>query len=109
MGFFENFLFKGLAHLPESFFVGHFWSLAVEEHFYILLSLFLFFVKKRRLFWLAAVTLVQFAVNHYAQKHNLYDGMVTGRRTYWQLRFLTLPAAMAVALQFGRVREFVRR
>jgi peptidoglycan/LPS O-acetylase OafA/YrhL len=109
VGFFENFLFKGISHIPESFFVGHFWSLAVEEHFYILLSLFLFFVHKRRVVWLAAATFVLFAINHYAQIHGLYDGMATGRRTYWQLQNLTLPATMAVALQFGPVREFVRK
>lgn len=109
VGFFENFLYKGLPHLPECFFVGHFWSLAVEEHFYVLLSLFLFFVRRRRVFWLGAVTFVLFAINHYAQTRDLYDPLVTGRRTYWELMYLTLPATMALALQFEWVGDLVRK
>lgn len=48
---YENFLWHNLdrAHVvPASYLVGHFWTLAVEEHFYLLISLFFFAVKRRR-------------------------------------------------------------
>jgi len=41
LGMYENFIYEGTQNDYHGFFVGHFWSLAVEEHFYILLSVFL--------------------------------------------------------------------
>jgi peptidoglycan/LPS O-acetylase OafA/YrhL len=103
---YENFLWKGYGDIPISFFVGHFWSLAVEEHFYILLSLFLLAVRRFRLalllsFWLALRIAEKIAVHMHIT--------MADRRTYWQLVYLVLPAAVAVALRIPQVRVFFVR
>lgn len=51
---YENFVWHP-STVPFSLYEGHFWSLAVEEHFYILLSVILFFVLRRRLAWMIAL------------------------------------------------------
>jgi peptidoglycan/LPS O-acetylase OafA/YrhL len=47
--FYENFLWKGLASLSACYFVGHFWSLAVEEHFYLFWPLVVWLCPRRTL------------------------------------------------------------
>lgn len=102
--FYENFVWKGFAFLSASYFVGHFWSLAVEEHFYILLSLLIITVRRYRLRALLLLWFILEVIQHIAGRHGLITE-ITERRTYWQLPFLLLPSAFAVALQ----REAVRR
>lgn len=102
--FYENFLWKGLAFLSAGLFVGHFWSLAVEEHFYILLSLLMLSIRRYRLQALLLAWFLLSLLQHIAAKRGIVTE-ITERRTYWQLPFLLLPSAFAVALQ----REAVRR
>jgi peptidoglycan/LPS O-acetylase OafA/YrhL len=102
--FYENFLWKGLAFIPACYFVGHFWSLAVEEHFYILLSLLMLSVRRWRLQVLLSAWFVLLVLQHIAAKHGILTD-VSERRTYWQLPFLLLPSAFAVALQRQTVRH----
>lgn len=53
---------------------NHFWSLSIEEHFYLLLPLFLVLVKRRRIQWLPGVQ-------------------------FWQIRYLWL--LLIAALSYG--------
>ena len=54
--FFSNYQAKvNLTNVHEGALTGPFWTLAVEEHFYLLLSLFLFFVLKYRVRLLAVL------------------------------------------------------
>jgi len=108
MFMFENFAWRPAA-LPIAFFQGHFWTLAVEEHFYILLSLLLLFVRRFRLLVLTSAWIVLFAVTKFAFTHGYSDPAIFGRRTYWQLDYLVLAAAVAVALQRPRVKQLATR
>lgn len=95
--------------LSEQYFTGHFWTLAVEEHFYILLSAFLFFCKRRRMLWLGVGLAALIAVQQIAKVRGLYWPEVSLRRTYWQIQFLLLPALLAMVLRLQRTRDLVAR
>ena len=105
---YNNFLFHPWA--PASL-VGHFWTLSVEEHFYILLSITLFLVKKRRLLVMSLMWLVMVVVarSDYPIAHGWWNIQVASRDTQWQIYMLWLAAVLAVLLQFPAVKEFVRR
>jgi len=99
---YQNFLYRpDLVTEMQSFFTGHFWTLAVEEHFYLLISLALFFVKKRRLpFFIGVFLLVKIA--HKIGIHYAPDALI--RRTYWQIQLLLLPSIAALLLREPQVR-----
>ncbi|HZL25292.1 MAG TPA: acyltransferase [Acidobacteriaceae bacterium] len=109
MFMFENFVWHP-AVAPVAFFEGHFWTLAVEEHFYVLLSLFLLFVRRFRLSVLATAWVVFFVIEKIGSAHGFFNPELTGRRTYWQIDFLILAATAATALQQQpKVREWALR
>lgn len=105
---YENFLWKGEVCVPHSFFVGHFWTLAVEEHFYILLSIIMLSFRRYRIVAILSIYLVLMAAQRYAQHHGHFSEPGF-RRTYWQLQFLLFPAALAIVLQRHRVRQWAVR
>jgi peptidoglycan/LPS O-acetylase OafA/YrhL len=108
LGMYENFLYAGTAYDYQGFFVGHFWTLAVEEHFYILLSLFLLLVKRNRLAMLVWIFIGLMAFRVYAGMHgHLSDA--TSRRTYYQLPPLIYGACFAVALRGQNFRLWAER
>ena len=88
---------------------AHFWSLSVEEHFYLLLPAFLCFVRKGRgllLLSLAAINLVwRFFV--LAHSHEANFQIIT--RTDVCLHMLLLPAAIAVFLRGAQFRHWATR
>ena len=108
---YQNYLFHALrpAEISAGFFTGHFWTLAVEEHFYILLSLFLFFVRRRRAAALVGVIAALLLLQKLATSHGYFSDDVSNRRTFWQLQFLLIPALFAILLQRLRVRRAVDR
>ncbi len=104
---YENFLYRDdLANWTYGFFTGHFWTLAVEEHFYLLVSLALFFVRRHRLrtFLIALIALkaVQFVLQHHTPEPLL-------RRTYWQAQVLLWPTTAAIALRRADIRAWAER
>jgi peptidoglycan/LPS O-acetylase OafA/YrhL len=90
--------------------VGHFWSLAVEEHFYLLLSLLLLLVKRNRAIVLA---LLYFAF--WLPLHLNYPPQSTcrpdfsPRETQWNLQYLLLASLAAVLLQRPAVIVLAKR
>src|SRR5699024_866566 len=61
-------------YLPLSFplrdwYTAHFWSLAVEEHFYLFLPLLLSFVRRKRGFILLACALASTAWGYWVSRH----------------------------------------
>ena len=108
LGMYENFIYNGSAHDYQGFFVGHFWTLAVEEHFYILLSLFLLLVKRYRLAALVGIFVGLMALRMYAESHG-YLNEVTVRRTYYELPGLVYGACFAVALRIDSFRLWAER
>jgi peptidoglycan/LPS O-acetylase OafA/YrhL len=81
-------------------YTGHFWTLAVEEHFYILLSLTLLLVKKYRTTALAVLFLGFTALTTltYGVRHGWYDPQLWPRSTQWQLGPLLLASLVALLL-----------
>ena len=104
---FENFAYRGFPLDARSFFSGHFWTLAVEEHFYILLSLFLFLMRKYRLAALVTVYVILVIAQLCVIGNDKFPPIVQ-RRTYWQLHYLVFPAAFAVALRKPWVQNWAR-
>ena len=105
---YQNFAYRGLPLDARSFFSGHFWTLAVEEHFYILLSLLLFVVRKYRLALFLTLYVGSLMAGVYAVRHGYYPEIVH-RRTYWNLHFLLFPAAFAIALRKISVLDYIER
>lgn len=104
---FENFLYRdNLANWTYGYFTGHFWTLAVEEHFYLLISLAMFFFRRHRLrnFAIALVVLkfVQFLLQHHTPDPLL-------RRTYWQAQVLLWPTTVAIGLRTPAIRAWAQR
>jgi len=108
LGMYENFIYQGYVYDYQGFFVGHFWTLAVEEHFYILLSLFLLLVKRYRLAALVIIFVGLMALRMYPGNHG-YLNDVTGRRTYYRLPGLVYGACFAAALRIDSFRRWAER
>ena len=91
--------------------VNHFWTLAVEEHFYILLALLMVWVKRRRVLTLALLYAAFTApvVFSYGMRRGWYDPGIHPRSTQWQLFPLLLAALVAVLLRKPGVTQWVRR
>jgi peptidoglycan/LPS O-acetylase OafA/YrhL len=101
--FFRNY---ALAALPPAYwFTGHFWSLAIEEHFYLLLPGILVFFPKRRARVLGALALVIAAWRFWLQHFTNVD---VGYRTDTSLDALLIPALLAIAASSDRCAPFLR-
>lgn len=106
---YTNFLSRASDGSAAGYFTGHFWTLAVEEHFYILLSLFLFLVKRWRIAVLGTLILVTLGLQRYAAARGLYVFEISSRRTYWIIQFLLLPALLALVLRRTTLRNLAFR
>lgn len=106
---YNNFLWHADGPAAGASFVGHFWTLAVEEHFYLLLSLLLFRFRRHRIAlfatFIAALMLGQKIAAHLGH----FDVFVSSRRTYWVLQFLLFPALVALLLRLPTVRAAAQR
>jgi len=103
---YQNFLWHGSRMhqmLQGGWFTGHFWTLAVEEHFYILLSLFLFFCRRHRIAVLGFTLLCFMAWQHWAKDHHYFSLDHSERRTYWALPYLLFPALCAMLLRVPEI------
>ena len=107
---YQNYLFHAADTTGRWFLTGHFWTLSVEEHFYLLLSLLLFWCRRCRVRVFVVVIAVDllwcWAVPRYLQ---LYDSMNRARYTEFTIQFLLVPAIFALLLQRPRFRAFMVR
>ena len=107
---YQNYLF----HLSDTtgrwYLTGHFWTLSVEEHFYLLLSLLLFWFRRARVRIFTAVVVTVWlwcrVATHFLTIYNPAD---SGRYTEFVLRYLLVPAIVALLLRRPGVREFAVR
>lgn len=90
-------------------FLGHFWTLAVEEHFYILLSLFLFLFRERRILLLSSILVTLLAGQTHGMTHGEYSPILSPRRTYWIIQFLLVPALIALVARVQKVQPLLAR
>ncbi len=81
---------------PAAWYTGHFWTLAVEEHFYLLLPGLLVLFKRGRVWMLAG--LILFFTVWQAVWHNGWP-----QRTDLRIDALLIPALLAVILRSPRV------
>lgn len=102
---YQNYLYNANDTSTSWLLTGHFWTLAVEEHFYILLSLFFLFCRRRRALYMAAIFVLFKAAQHWARGHNLYVEATSLRQTFWQIHFLVFPALLALLLRDRRIRD----
>lgn len=109
---FENFLWHNLHTdivVPASYLVGHFWTLAVEEHFYLFISLFFFFVRRSRAVTLGCLLTLILVVQQLAISRQHFSVDVSNRRTYWAIQYLLFPAFIVLVLEHAPTLAWVRR
>jgi peptidoglycan/LPS O-acetylase OafA/YrhL len=91
--FFRNYL----AITPARWLTGHFWSLSVEEHFYLFVPGLLLLVKRRRLQMLIALSGMMALWGFFV--HFKHPSNLDGLRTDTRICSLLIPAIFAVALR----------
>lgn len=102
--FFRNYVYVALP--PAHWFTTHFWSLAVEEHFYLLLPGIMVFFPKRRAWALGALTCAVIAWRSYLAHTTSLD---LGYRTDTVLDALLIAALFAIAADNDRCAAYLRR
>ncbi|HLY41351.1 MAG TPA: acyltransferase [Terracidiphilus sp.] len=96
---------------PElGLYTNHFWSLAVEEHFYLLLPGILYFFPKRRVRILSILILFFLALSIVVRAHPSWmialGGNAAYARTELRINALLFPALLAILLRREPVRAF---
>lgn len=84
---------------PNSWFVGHFWSLAIEEHFYLLWPPILLIVGRKRAVWACITLILVSLVLRYLALDNLPEGSDLPGYTQFRLDALMFPCILAVLLR----------
>ena len=105
---FTNFVVSSRTPPGAAAFVGHFWTLSVEEHFYVLLSLFFLVARKRRTAALAITLALLFVAQDLAERAGLLSEY-NSRRTYWTIQYLLVPALLAMLVRRRSLRTLVER
>lgn len=105
---YQNYLFNPNDMSGSWFLTGHFWTLAVEEHFYLLLSALLFFVKRWRLRVFAGLLVLLYLWQRAAIHFDLY-ATDPSRNTELNLPFLLTPALFALLLRRKTFRDAILR
>lgn len=106
---YANFVMIPVDPHAASAFLGHFWTLSVEEHFYIIISLFLVTVPKYRVRVLGAALVFLVIAQRVLAAHHRYNPDLSPRRTYWVVEFLVAPALLALLCRQERVQGFAKR
>lgn len=94
----------------ESWYTAHYWSLSVEEHFYLLLPGFLLLIRRYRVWVMAtAVVLLEVWRNIVIRHQQLQFGSLIGFRTDLAVEGILLAALVALLLRRPEVVAWLRR
>ncbi len=104
---YTNFVVTPDTPAASAAFLGHFWTLAVEEHFYILISVVFLVARKRRTLVLGALFALLLAGQNWAERHGNFSPVISERRTYWIIQLLLFPALLALIVHRPRVQRLV--
>jgi peptidoglycan/LPS O-acetylase OafA/YrhL len=104
---FTNFQHRNHLEDVQGWFTGHFWTLSVEEHFYLLISLSMFYVRKHRTLVFGIALLLIKALQVLAKQHA--HEILFERRTYWIVHALLWPSWIAMLLNEPGVRPWCER
>ena len=84
---------------PGSWFVGHFWSLAIEEHFYLLWPPVLLIVGRKRAVWACISLILVSLVLRVLALDNLPEGADLPGYTQFRLDSFMFPCILAILLR----------
>jgi len=104
---YRNFQMRVSDPLGPGWLTGHFWTLAVEEHFYIFLSLFLFAFRRYRITILSALIVILVGVQFWARSTG--GSEETSVRTYWVVQYLLFASLLSLLLRLPSVMAVARR
>jgi len=110
--FYRNYL---TAPVTQAWYTGHFWSLAVEEHFYLIWPVLLWMAGLRRARWLAPALALAVAVWRVADSRYDWIGRLdpalrgSVARTDYRLDILLYGCAVALIWDDPRVQSILRR
>ena len=104
-----NFLVTASTPPGTAAFLGHFWTLAVEEHFYVLFSIFLVTFRERRIVLLTLFLAILLAAQDFGASHGEFLGELSIRRTYWIIQFLLAPALFTLLVRIPKIRSLISR
>lgn len=111
--FVQNYYLALIRSVSASWYTDHFWSLSIEEHFYLLLPAVLVLSRRKRVALLAGLTAVSlicpvFVFSHASWWRSMGSGYA-GYRTEMRIHALLFPALLAVLLQNPRFRSLCER
>jgi len=93
---------------PRSWFTGHFWSLAIEEHFYLLWPPILVWVGRRRAIWAGVSLIALTVVLRQIAVHQLPPGADLPGYTHLRLDAFMFPCLLAILLRDARIANCFR-
>lgn len=110
--FYRNYL---TAPVSQGWYTGHFWSLAVEEHFYLMWPALLWIAGPRRARWIAPALALAIAMWRAADAHYDWIGRLnpalrgSPARTDYRLDILLFGCAVALVWDSPRVQTLLQR